>query len=147
MLSWLGVVPTNWPGWYVAPLYVPVTCAFTTGATDVTSGAFCWLCRALTSWRVTWLPRSGAPSRARARHGRRTDARRDATIVDDTAVAEAHDPFRPLTNGRLMGDDDDGAAIRIERREDVEHFVGLCARQIAGRLVREDERGVADDGA
>jgi hypothetical protein len=46
-----------------------------------------------------------------------------------------------------VGDHDDGRAFVIEGLKNVHHLLAIGGIEVAGRFVREDQLGIADDGA
>src|SRR5574339_882726 len=64
----------------------------------------------------------------------------------DPAVAESDQPGAVLGDVRLVRDEDDGdAALDVETLED-SHYLDAGARiEVAGRLVREDDRRLVDE--
>ena len=92
----------------------------------------------------------GRPARGRAC---RTAGRRDAVprrpcraVRADPAVPDPDDPAGPRGDLGLVGDQHDRAALPVQLVEQAEHVGGRGRVQVAGRLVGQDQRRVADQG-
>jgi hypothetical protein len=69
-------------------------------------------------------------------------------IVDDPAVFDAKDSIRERHDARVVRDDEHRARrILGEFGQDHHHRLAVLAVERRGRLVGEDDRWIADDGA
>src|SRR5687768_3027257 len=64
-------------------------------------------------------------------------------VALDQAVAQAHDAVRVGGDVVLVGDQDDGVALGVQVAEHAHDLGAGGAVQVAGRLVGQDDRGLA----
>src|SRR5205814_5917868 len=66
-------------------------------------------------------------------------------FFDDLAVEEVDPAARDLGDLRVVGDEDDRPAARVELPEEGEDLLALLDGEIAGRLVGEDDGRIRDE--
>ena len=72
---------------------------------------------------------------------------RGAGVRDDQTVAHMDLALRPVGEVGVVGDDDDRRALGVELLQQLKDLLAGVAVEVAGRLVGEDDRGAADQGA
>ena len=68
------------------------------------------------------------------------------SVLEDRAVLDPDHAMTALGDSRVVGDDGDGVAGRVHLVEDPEDLVAGPGVEVPGRLVRQDEARVHDDG-
>ena len=90
------------------------------------------------------MPRHRRHRSAHAAAGSGTPAH---VVVDDVAVAQRHPPGRPGGDVAVVGDQHDRAPGAVELLQQGDDGVAVAAVEVAGRLVGEHDRRLADEGA
>ena len=80
-------------------------------------------------------------------HGLRIDARRHRLVCDERTVLEPQNAARVAGDVLVVGHHHDRAAGAVERLEQGQDAQARAAVESAGRLVRKDQRRVADERA
>ena len=70
-----------------------------------------------------------------------------APLLQDPAVEHVDDAAGEVGMRRRVGDHDDGRAFLVELAEHPHHLLAVGGVEVAGRLVGEDQLGLADQRA
>src|ERR1041384_4796058 len=102
------------------------------------------LCQAIPMSRTAFMSRRLRPGCDQLRLGRGDPGRGHRVVADDPPVTELDDAAGVLRDVGLVGHQDDGDALLVQRLEQRHHLDRGPAVEVAGRLVRQQNRGAGD---